>query len=307
MSSITFLNPRTCGIYKSGGIRYKTDPKTGKRTDEIDNELIDAVEAYVRGKETSGTILVAEESVFAKGVIVPTYYDERFNKPIEELLLNLNTEGVTIGELIDNKTLSVRGGHGSPGNDQRAGNIPYIKVSDIRAMRMNINPTNLVSGKVAERFWKGKSSKIHAWDVLTPNRASNNIGEFAIVLPGEERVVLTKEMFIFRVEKTDTWTPFYLFWALCLSAVRDQWRRIALMQTNREDCGQRHREIIIPRPKSKEWALKMALAYKRYFETLAAAREDFMNSLEKSELKYIPSALGAADEALENEEEPEIG
>ncbi|OQC69912.1 MAG: hypothetical protein BWX47_00821 [candidate division Hyd24-12 bacterium ADurb.Bin004] len=289
---VTFLNPKTCGIYKSGGIRYKTDPATGKRTEEIDNELIEAVDAYVAGSTSTCRFDVKESAVFAAGVIVPTYYDDRYNQPICGLLRNLDTEGITLGALLDAKVLTVRGGHGSPGNDQRAGSIPYIKVSDIRAMRMNINPTNLVTSKVAERFWRGKSSGLQAWDVLTPNRASSNIGEFAIVVPGEEQVVLTKEMFVFRVVDSSVWDPFYLFWVLCLSAVRDQWRRIALMQTNREDCGARYREVVVPLPKSQAWAKNQSDAFRNYFQTIAKAREEFSAKLSASGLSFIASAPG---------------
>ena len=290
--NVTFLNPKTCGIYKSGGVRYKTDPSTGKRTEEIDNELIESVNAYVDGSASPCRFDVKASTVFGAGVIVPTYYDDRFNQPIRDLLRDLGIDGTTLGKLLDAKVITVRGGHGSPGNDQRAGTIPYIKVSDIRAMRMNINPTNLVTTKVAERFWRGKSSGLRAWDVLTPNRASSNIGEFAIVVPGEEQVVLTKEMFVFRVIDTSLWDQFYLFWALCLSAVRNQWRRIALMQTNREDCGSRYREIVVPVPKSKAWAKSQAYAFSNYFQTVAKAREEFSAKLSSSGLSFIASAPG---------------
>ena len=288
---VVFLNPKTCGIYKNGGIRFKTDRSTGKRTNEIDNELIEVVNTFVNGGKSICRFEVEKEEVFKNGVIVPTYYDERYKTPVKNLLTDLEVQGITIGELIDKKIISVRGGHGSPGNDQRSGHIPYIKVSDIRAMRINVNPTNLVSQKVAERFWRGDSSGIKAWDVLTPNRASSNIGEFAIVLPGEEEVVITKEVFLFQVEDLSLWSPFYLFWALCLASVRIQWRRIALMQTNREDCGARHREIILPKPKSKAWANKFAKPFKDYFETISASRTNFTVGLKNSKLSYIPSAL----------------
>ena len=297
---VTFLNPKTCGIYKSGGIRYKTEPATGTRTGAVDNELIDAGEEYVGGTASPCRFDVQESEVFKSRVIVPTYYDERYNQPIRDLLRDLRTQGTTIGELLDAKVITVRGGHGSPGNDQRSGTIPYIKVSDIRAMRMNINPTNLVTKKVAERFWRGTSSGLKAWDVLTPNRASSNIGEFAIVVPGEEQVVLTKEMFVFRVIDTSVWDPFYLFWALCLSAVRNQWRRIALMQTNREDCGSRYREMVLPAPPSREWAKTHSDPFSNYFQTVANAREEFSSKLSASGLSFIASAPG-------NDEEEEEG
>src|SRR5437868_1298444 len=138
---VVFLNPRTCGIYKDGGTRFKTDPKTGRRTADIDNELLDHVTAYLENKLPPGST------------------------------------------------------------------------------RVGLKP----------------------WDLVTPNRASSNIGEFAILLPGEEQVVLTKEVFVFRILDETLLDAFYLLWALSLKAVRDQWRRIVLMQTNREDCGSRYR------------------------------------------------------------------
>jgi type I restriction enzyme M protein len=204
--------------------------------------------------------------------------------------------------LIDQGVIMESGGHGSPGNDQRTGTIPYIKVSDIRGLRINVNPTNLVTESIAHRFWGGDSSGLHAWDILTPNRASSNIGEFAILLPGEERIVLTKEVFIFRIADNSIWSPFYLLWAFSLKSVRDQWRRIALMQTNREDCGNRYREIILPKPRSRNWALQVSRAFRDYFTAIANAKTTFTAAIESDEFQYVANVLsetptsGEADE-----------
>lgn len=297
---VSFLNPKTCGIYKNGLTRYLYDPKTGKKTDTIDNDLLESVVSFNAGKKDCSRFDIPASTVFKTGVAVPAYYDTRFNIPFNQAMKKLQVEGISIGELIDRGIISVRGGHGSPGNDQRTGEIPYIKVSDIRALRMNINPTNLIPKAVAEGFWRGKDSGLQAWDVLTPNRASSNIGEFAIIMPGEERVVLTKEMFVFRVMDGSVWDPFYLFWALCLQSVRDQWRRIVLMQTNREDCGSRYREIILPKPPNKKWALKMSAAFRDYFSEVAKARERFVASINNGSLPMIASATGAVVSALDD-------
>ena len=290
---IVFLNARTCGIYKNGAPRYRTDPSTGKRTEEIDNELIEAVGSFVAGAASAAQSRVSLTEVYRRRVLVPTYYDSRYGDGIAKLLADLSVEGVTLGELLDGHTIKVRGGHGSPGNDQRTGHIPYVKVSDIRGLRVNVNPTNLVTEGVARRFWRGDSSGLEAWDLITPNRASSNIGEFAILLPGEEQIVLTKEVFVFRLVKDDAWDPFYLLWALSLQAVRDQWRRIALMQTNREDCGSRHREIIIPKPPSPAWARQKSAAFREYFTTLAGATDRFVKSVGSDGLAYIASVVSA--------------
>jgi type I restriction enzyme M protein len=169
------------------------------RTADIDNELLDHVNAYLENESPPGIARVGMEAVLNRQVLVPTYYDRRYSEGIEQLLKENGLIGVTIGQLVDSGQIMVRGGHGSPSNDQRSGHIPYVKVSDIRGLRININPTNLVSDAVARRFWRGATSGLEPWDLITPNRASSNIGEFAILLPGEEQVVLTKEVFLFRL------------------------------------------------------------------------------------------------------------
>lgn len=295
---VTFLNPQTCGIYKSGGVRYKTDAKTGKRTSEVDNELLEAVDQYLAGEYPPCQSDVPLARVLEKRILVPTYYDARFNAEIRSTLEDLDTVGVTLGQLHQQRVLNISGGHGSPPNDQRAGHIPYIKVSDIRAMRVNVNPTNLVSSSVARRLWRGKSSGLEPWDLVTPNRASSNIGEFAIILPGEESVVLTKEVFVLRVIDRTVWDPFYLLWALSLKSVRAQWKRIALMQTNREDCGPRFQEIVVPKPVCHDWALEQSSAFRDYFETIADARKRFTERISRSGMEYIATAFGQAPSSI---------
>lgn len=288
---VVFLNPRTCGIYKNGAPRYKTDSYSGRRTEQIDNQLIEAVDAYLKGENVSGEARVSLEAIFAKQVLVPTYYDQRYNEGIRRLLDTRSISGVTIGALLDDGILGVRAGHGSPSNDQRTGHIPYVKVSDIRGLRINVNPTNLVTESVARRFWRGGSSGLQGWDVITPNRASSNIGEFAILLPGEEQIVVTKEVFVLRVLKGQLWDPFYLLWALSLRAVRDQWRRIALMQTNREDCGDRYKEVILPNPPSRSWAQKRSEGFRNYFQSIADAKQKFIESITAGEFEHIASVV----------------
>ncbi|MBI3090757.1 MAG: hypothetical protein HYY96_08820 [Candidatus Tectomicrobia bacterium] len=293
MTKVVFLNPSTCGIYKDGGTRYKTDPSSGKRTIEVDNELIEHVNAYLDGQLPTGAAKVELDLIFGRQVLVPTYYDNRYNEKIKEFLEKECLDGITLGELIEGRIIHMRYGHGSPGNDQRSGHIPYVKVSDVRGLRININPTNLVSESVAKRFWRGTDSGLTAWDLITPNRASSNIGEFAILLPGEERIVITKEVFVLRVIDSTLLDPFYLLWALSLKAVRDQWHRIALMQTNREDCGLRFREVLLPKPMNKAWAEKVSEPFRSYFTRISNAKSAFIDRVRSSQYQYVANVISA--------------
>lgn len=179
----------------------------------------------------------------------------------------------SLGELIDTGIISVRGGHGSPSADVRTGDIPYIKVADLRAGRVNPNSTNMVPKTVAEKFWHGKTSGIRPWTIVTPARASKNIGEPCMIMPGQEQAVFKKEILLFTVDEHAAIDPFYLFWALRLKDVQSQWQRVIFMQTNREDLGDRYRLIKIPYTEDTEKARMVSEGYCEYFTGI-----DYLNN-----------------------------
>ncbi|MCM1140622.1 MAG: N-6 DNA methylase [Muribaculum sp.] len=287
---VTFLNPGSCGIYKNGADRFVVDAH-GNRTPEIDNQLLDYSIEYSNNDSTH-SFTVPIKDVLDSDVLVPQYFDHTLQAPSLQLFKKLGTKSISIGELIDKGIINLFNGHGSPSNDLRNGVIPYVKVSDIRNLRINVNPTNLIPLPLAHKFWKSQSGKsnLKAWDLISPSRASSNIGEFAILLPGEETIVLTKEVFIIRVNPNDLGiTPFYLLWALSLIQTRKQWSRVTLMQTNREDVGQRYKEILIPLPKSEDWANQVSAPFADYFQGIANAKKVFINQTSLDDFSYIAS------------------
>lgn len=301
--NVEFTNPKTCGLYKDGGERYVVD-ENGKRTSEIDNELLKKSLEYKRKKTRTGFYSRKIKETREKDVLVPQYYDDSLQEPMKKFLNGEKCKGITIGELCNKGIICVMSGHGSPSNDLRNGTIPYVKVSDIRNMRINVNPTNLISLELAKSFWKTKDgrSNLKAWDLISPSRASSNIGEFSILIPGEEQIVITKEVFIIRVNDNDLgYSPFYLLWALSLIETRRQWSRIALMQTNREDVGDRYKEIIIPRPINKEWANTVSSSFKNYFEGMAIAKENFIKETSTDKYNYIAS-ISAFEQTIPGDE-----
>ena len=77
----------------------------------------------------------------------------------------------TLGELVKGGQILIRNGHGSAPKDLRVGEVPYIKVSDLRAGLVNINPTNRVPLKWAEQVWGGPRS---GWS--SPRERSQSVG-----------------------------------------------------------------------------------------------------------------------------------
>lgn len=297
----------TCGLSKGGRLLPIVDPTTGKRIQETDPEtgaLVDAIDDQLKqdilalstGNDTETLSFIPIDSINLH-CAVPVYYDYRFENQFLEAMRRPEFAGfdtVSIGDLIDQDILTVRGGHGSPSQDERIGDVPYIKVSDLRAGLVNINPTNRIPLSVAKKFWGGPDSGLKAFDLLCPERTSKNIGDFCILLPGQERVVTTKEVIVLRPGPKSNFDPFYLLWALSLKIVRAQWRRIIFMQTNREDVGKRYLEILLPVPPSSEQAEKISEPFRTYYQTLAKNRSIFSDYLNKEKMHHF--FVSGADE-----------
>lgn len=317
----------TCGLTKGGrllplidtrtGARVQVpDPETGEPVDAVNDRLLQDMEALARGQSTD-TLRFIDRSTISMRAAVPVYYDRRFEEAFDASMQTPEFVGFTaerIGDLIANDVLTVRAGHGSPSADQRVGDVPYIKVSDLRAGLVNINPTNRVPHKIAEKHWRGTESGLRPFDLLCPERTSKNIGDFCVLLPGQERVLLTKEIIVLRPGPKANFDAFYLLWAMTLKVVRDQWRRIVFMQTNREDVGKRYLELKVPVPKTEDAGRKVSEPFRAYYLSLARARADFAAYLQNSGQHHFfvsgaeaPDPDEVLDEDLVDEQSADVG
>lgn len=295
----------TVGINKDGEELYVVDEATGDRTSVIDDKLLDDVKSLKSGGITETGRWIEYEDLTDRLIAVPTYFDARPMADFEGMMNRPEMKGfkaLSIGDLVKKGWVKTQSGHGSPSADLRRGTVPYIKVSDIRAGQININPTNRVSEVVARRFWKGGESGLKQWDLITPIRTSKNIGEFAVLMSGQEHVVLTKEMLILRSTNEAPFDNFYLLWALTLKAVRRQWERVVFMQTNREDVGTRYREIVLPIPPTEEIAINRSEPFRAYYEGMDSLREQLVTYLESDDKHhlFISTAAMAAEESLDD-------
>lgn len=291
-----------CGINKDGLDAVIID---GPSQVEIEDELYADVVAIRAGKTRPTTRIVPLQDVIGPWRAVPAHFDptplRAFRKTRAEMWPKWSER--TIGELIDLGWVIRRDGHGSPSKDQRQGVVPYIKVSDLRAGLVNINTTNMVPESVAHDMWGGSDSGLRAFDLLSPERASSNIGEFCVLMPGQEQVVLTREVIVLRVTNKAPFDAFYLLWALSLQIVRDQWKRVIFMQTNREDVGDRYREIVLPIPPDQKEARSVSKDFRDYFTGLSRLRTSFAEHLASEGLHHF--TLTGAEATAENDDSTE--
>ncbi len=284
-NKIIISNAPTCGINKDGVEQYKVDPISGKRSNsEVDDKLFEDATNLVDNQVISGYLSECDlVEVRQSKVMVPQYHDLSSVTAFEDFVAQLDGfTSISFRELIEKRLIQIRGGHGSPSSDQRLGDIPYIKVSDLRASHVNINSSNMIPLELAIRYWGGEDSGLQAYDLISPERASKNIGEFCVLMPGQERIVLTKEVLIMKATLNTHFDQFFLMWSLSLAQVKEQWRRIILMQTNREDISDRVLEIRIPFPYNKNIADSVSLPFKEYYQELQIARRKFLHRLDSS-------------------------
>jgi hypothetical protein len=305
---VVVSNAQTCGINKDGEELYIVDLKTGEHAGELDDRLRSDVRRVLKGAPSATVQWVSLEEIARTQIVVPTYYDTRadqwFDAHMEIAWPDFKT--ATLGELQARHELTILRGHGSPAAHLRTGNVPYIKVSDLRAGQVNINPTNRISEDLARQYWKDTHSGLLPFDLITPARTSKNIGDMAVLMPGQERIVCTKEVLIFRPGDEANFDSFYLLWAMSLKIVRDQWQRIVFMQTNREDTGDRYLEIRIPVPPSQARAKKVSRAFSDYYQGIAKLRGDFLRYLAEDKDHHVFLASSAADEASVDVDDDEV-
>lgn len=314
--TVTVSTAPTCGLTKGGRLLPKfdpasgthvmtTDPETGEAVVAINDVLRDDALALQNGKRTDTMRDIPVSEVHPR-TRVPVYYDRRYH---EHFISEMKSErfkdfrSATLAQLAEEQIITIRGGHGSPSAGQRIGNVPYIKVSDLRAGFVNINPTNRVPRKIARAFWKGNESGLQAFDILCPERTSKNIGDFCVLMPGQEQLLLTKEIIIMRPGPRAEFDSFYLLWAMTLKIVREQWKRVIFMQTNREDVGERFLEIEIPVPNDPEKGAEASKQFRSYYQTVAKARTGLAQYLAESNEHHF--FVSDAENDVETQEEEE--
>ena len=286
---VLVVNAPTCGINKDGDVQFKVSIDGTRSSDIIDDELNKTVEDLSKNdiKKLKYAQYISIKEIIDSKIWVPQYHDKFFKNSLSKIFDKSSFRIITINDLFKQGKISILKGHGSPSSDQRIGEIPYIKVSDIRAGQVNINPTNRIPLELARGFWKADNSGLQAYDLISPERASKNIGEFSVLMPGQENIVLTKEVIIIRSNVSNAeFDQFYLIWALSLLVVREQWGRCILMQTNREDIGNRYLEIELPIPRNKKTADSVSKDFKDYYEAQALTRAKLQIALEQSPYKH---------------------
>lgn len=122
------------------------------------------------------------------------------------------------------------------------------RVKDIVNWQIYTDPTALIPQSEFDRLYR-QSKALHPKDILYVRRGSYRIGSVAMVSPYDIDVILTREILVLRLEKSDNpygITPEYLLYALSHNIVQEQAVNKVFIDTTLPNIAERWKELLIP-------------------------------------------------------------
>lgn len=201
------------------------------------------------GNSQNKNTFIVDVSDIKHSVYVPRYYWNKRIKKLEEQAKNKNLKFVQIKELIDKGIIQDFPGHGSPdGKYKGKGLIPYVRVADIVNWDIYRNPTSLIPEHVYKKI-KANGVSLQEKDVLFVRRGSYRIGSVAMLSRFDTKVLLTREIHVFRILKEDNEyniDAFYLLYLFSHELTQKQLFNKVLIDTTLPNIARRWEELYLP-------------------------------------------------------------
>jgi type I restriction enzyme M protein len=254
----------------TGRLMYRFDYENQQFTDEIwdDTEII-RKELKDPSNRNNQNVFVIDIGDIKNDVFVPRYYWKKRIKKIEKAGEKLNLEFVPVSKLIDKEIIRHFPGHGSPpARFKGRGEIPYVRVADIINWEIYKNPTALIPEKVYSSI-KRNGVNLQERDVLFVRRGSYRIGSVAMVSPFDKKVLLTREISVFRVLNEDNeWdiNPYYLIYLFSNGLTQQQLYNKIFIDTTLPNIGDRWQDLLLPISKDKKERARITSLVKNAFD-----------------------------------------
>jgi len=235
---------------------YRYDEENHKFTNEIwdDTEIV-RKELDSPSNPNNKNVFVVDINDIKNDVFVPRYYWKKRIEKLKKEAKKQNIEFVQVKELVSKGIIKEFSGHGSPaGRYKGKGDIPYVRVADIVNWEIYKNPTSLIPKHIYESV-KGKGRDLQEKDILFVRRGSYRIGSVAMVSKFDTKVLLTREIHVFRVIKEHNKYgigPFYLMYLFSHQLTQKQLYSKVLIDTTLPNIARRWEELYLPISKNKK-------------------------------------------------------
>lgn len=228
---------------------YRYDYELQKPTTQIWDDTIQIRKEIKRPADPNNKyVFMIKIDEIVDDIYIPRYYWGRKRTEIEKEADRRGYKLVPMSELVDTGALMVYDGHGSPNSVHKGkGDIPYIRVADIVNWEVYKNPTAMIPENEYARV-KGKNGiDLRPGDVLFVRRGSYRIGTVACVTDSDLKVLLTRELKVFRVFNSSSGlTPEYLVFLLSHDLVQRQMNGLTFIDTTLPNIAERWMDLRLP-------------------------------------------------------------
>ena len=245
-----------CGHDSRGNPTLRKNLATGKL--ELLDEVPAVPERYRNVKRGNGKQdrlgFKLETNKVTNRIFVPKYYDPEIEADLDAL--TKTHELVRVGDLQKSRVLSVDTGVEIGKMAYGTGTIPFIRTSDLSNWEIKADFKHGVS----EEIYEDTKRKIDvvSGDILLVRDGTYLIGTSAIVTDADLPMLFQSHIYRIRVLKPATISPWLLFACLNTPIVKRQIKAKQFTQDIIDTLGKRFLEIVMPVPKDKALANKVA-------------------------------------------------
>ena len=137
------------------------------------------------------------------------------------------------------------------------GLVPFIRTSDIQNLEITKRPQKWVNHEIYEN--QKQNQDIKTYDLLFVKDGMERIGETAMVMPGEEQLILQSHLFKLRINTNQiNLDNFNFLYFLNQEYVVKQIKKLIFAQGTIPTIGERIKELTLWIPKNKEECRKIS-------------------------------------------------
>lgn len=270
------------GHDKNGKLIFKMD-KSGKYIlDDRGNRIIDddlplIAEKYIKYKRTGKLEdpdkfgFIIKLSQIKDNIFVPTYYDPEVKKELAELERTGEYKLMTIGQLEEQKVISIKRGHEVGSRFYGLGNVPFVRTTDIVNWEIKVDPIKCIPEEIYEKYKSRQDIK--EWDILLVTDGTFLIGRTAIVTPLDKKIVIQSHIRRIRCLKPEILHPYLLLYLLNTPIVQKQIKEKTFVQATISTVGNRLKEIVLPIPLNESEKRKIVRNVQEIIELKIKAKE----------------------------------
>lgn len=185
-------------------------------------------------------------SVALKGhrYLVPRYYYEVNEAGSGEQEITSGARLATLGELIQEKVISIRKGHEVGSDAYGTGEIPFVRTSDLSNFEISSDPTKSVGEATYSEY--APQQELRSGDILIVVDGRYRIGTTAMLTDHNYRCVVQSHVRIISIIRKDLVDPHELLFALNLPSVKLRIRSLVFIQSTLGTLGNRLMELRVP-------------------------------------------------------------